>query len=465
MNKKIFTDEQWKKMTADPDTIFCPAPFNSYYIHPNGGLGACCVHKSGLREGLETIKGNTNDAIIETYNSESFKKLRKDFIEGVKNPECHYCWKGQEIGAHTMRHAMLDWMHKWGVGEAVRNSINEDYSVTEPEIHYLDARLDNNCNLKCRSCGPEYSTTWYPESAELKEMGDGTSGPNYNLPELKRFYEAPVGVEALKKNIPSLRRIYFAGGEPLIMPQHYEILDQLLELGMTNIDMFYNTNFSKLTQGRYDAVAYWKKFTNVTVTASLDGNHQRAEYARKNLNWSKVIENRQRMIEEVPHVKFMLGPTLSIYTAYNIVDFHREWTELGYIKPWHMIVNVLHGPENLCISNLPDHHKQRLTRLYHEHIEWLETFREDARQAQPWDPLNRVQDQTVVLESVIRGFQAAINQLQIPAKPADDPGMIMLWGKEMWLDRKRNENLFEVFPEYADMKEQWSRPWPQTAKT
>ena len=460
VNKKIFTDEEWKKITEDPDTTFCPAPFNSYYIHPNGGLGACCVHKSGLRQGLDVIEGNDNEAIVKTYNSESFKKLRKDFLEGVKNPECHYCWKGQAVGTHTMREAMLDWMHKWGVSESVRNSINEDYSITEPEIHYLDARLDNNCNLKCRSCGPEYSTTWYPESLELREMN--VIGPNFNLPELKRFYEASVDVKALEKNITTLRRIYFAGGEPLIMPQHYQILDLFLEHGMTDIDIFYNTNFSKLSQGRYDAIEYWKKFKNIQVTASLDGNHARAEYARKNLSWAKVIENRQRMLDEVPHIKFFLGPTLSIYTAYNIVDFHREWVELGFIKPWEIIVNSLYGPEHLAISNLPNHHKQQLIKLYHDHIDWLEGFRTDASQFMPNDQLNRIQDQSVVLDRVIQSFHAAINQLKIPA--VENKHIKILWGKEMWLDKKRGEDLFSVFPEYADMKEQWTQPWPATAK-
>jgi len=438
MTKKLeFTDAEWEKIKTNG--TFCPAPFNSYYIHTDGSLGACCVHRApksgdkyGTGEPRSKIEGSTNKDIVNAYNTKSFKDLRKDLLNGVKNSQCEYCWKGEAVNTHSMRHAMLGWMDQWEVGETIRNAVAEDYTVDEPEINYLDVRFDNTCNLRCRSCGPEYSSTWYPEELEMVEKKIIV---NNNL---TRFHKADVSVESLKQNLRSCHRIYFAGGEPLIMPQHYEILDYFLELGNTDIDIFYNTNFSKLTHSKFDVIEYWKKFKRVTVSASLDGSYKRGEYARKNLSWEQVVKNRERMIAEVPHVKFIIGATLSIMTAYNIVDFHREWVNLGYVGPGDIIVNLLFGPEHWCISNLPDHHKAKLTELYEEQIKWLSTF------ADTENPTSSN------LHNAIQGYQSAIDILKNPAK--FNNLITAGWRRELWLDNNRKEDFFEVFPEYIDLK-------------
>lgn len=437
MTKKLeFTDAEWDKIKNNG--AFCPAPFNSYYIHTDGSLAACCVHKSATRGSLSRIEGTTNESIVNAYNSESFKELRKDLLNGVKNSQCNYCWKGEAVNTHSMRQAMMGWMNTWKVNDNIRNSVNEDYTVAKPEINYLDVRFDNTCNLRCRSCGPEYSSTWFPEEQAMLDAGIIV---NDNL---TRFRKAGVPVESLKQNLRSCHRIYFAGGEPLIMPQHYEILDYFLELGNTDIDIFYNTNFSKLTHAKFDVIEYWKKFSRVTVSASLDGSYGRGEYARKNLSWQQVIENRKRMIAEVPHVKFVIGATLSMMTAYNIAEFHKEWVNLGYIQPGDIIINLLFGPEHWCISNLPDNHKANLTALYNEQIAWLETFKRVTSDAESDIQWNRS------LDGAASGYRSAIDLLKVPART--DDWIRGGWNRELWLDKNRKEDFFEVFPEYIDMK-------------
>jgi sulfatase maturation enzyme AslB (radical SAM superfamily) len=83
--------------------------------------------------------------------------------------------------------------------------------------------------------------------------------------------------EQMQEHIPYLEQIYFAGGEPLIMEEHYRILKELVKREMFNVKLIYNTNFSRLNLKDEDVLDYWKLFNNVSIGASLDAMGPRAE--------------------------------------------------------------------------------------------------------------------------------------------------------------------------------------------
>ena len=169
--------------------------------------------------------------------------------------------------------------------------------------------------------------------------------------------------------------------------------------------------------------------------ARLDASYERGEYARKGIVWKEVESNIKRLKKEAPHVNFSLSPTLSIFNAYNITDFHKEWVEKGYILGGSLRINLLHGPKEYCIKNLPDRHKVIITKRFKEHIKWLNTL-PDFHYHMPHDNKKDFQD--------ILKF--------INSKP--DVDEYKFWfTKHFWLDKGRNENFFDVFPEYSDMKE------------
>jgi sulfatase maturation enzyme AslB (radical SAM superfamily) len=138
--------------------------------------------------------------------------------------------------------------------------------------------------------------------------------------------------QQMQEHIPYLEQVYFAGGEPLIMKEHYTLLEKLIDAGKTDVRIQYNTNFSELRFKDKHVFEYWKHFKNVSVGASLDASGARAELMRKGTDWQQTVDNRQRMMEEVPHVDFYVSATVSTMNVLHVLDFHKAWTELGLIR-------------------------------------------------------------------------------------------------------------------------------------
>jgi hypothetical protein len=197
-------------------------------------------------------------------------------------------------------------------------------------------------------------------------------------------------LEQMLPHIPHLEQVYFAGGEPLIMKEHYFMLEKIIEYGKTNIRLQYNTNFSELRYKDKHVFDYWKQFENVSVGASLDASGERAELMRKGTNWKQTLENRQLMLKEVPHVDFYVSSTVSAMNVLHVLDFHKEWTELGLIKAKDWNINICQSPEWYRANIFPQWFKEQVIKpKYEEHIAWLE----------PQDELKRATN----------GFKAMLN--------------------------------------------------------
>jgi sulfatase maturation enzyme AslB (radical SAM superfamily) len=226
-----------------------------------------------------------------------------------------------------------------------------------------------------------------------------------------------------------VEQIYFAGGEPLMMAEHYNILDELERRGRFDVRLIYNTNFTQTRLKDREVFDYWRKFDSVAVGASLDAMGPRAEYIRRGTEWDQVERNRELMLKVCPKVDFYVSPTLSIMNALHLPKFHRSWVDHGYIRPQDLNVNILQDPTHYRIDIAPMKYKQRIRMDYEEHLEWL----------RPLDPLERA---TV-------GFESAINYMM-----ATDNTQLLdtFWHKTHELDSIRNECILDVIPELAELQ-------------
>ena len=50
--------------------------------------------------------------------------------------------------------------------------------------------------------------------------------------------------EQLEPHLDHVEQIYFAGGEPLMMEEHYNILEELVRRKRFDVRLIYNTNFT-----------------------------------------------------------------------------------------------------------------------------------------------------------------------------------------------------------------------------
>lgn len=436
-NKIKFTDEEWESVKNNG--AYCPALFNSLYLSPQSHITNCCVMQEHDMNYAPIVKQTQRDIpVVDLLNQDWFKNVRKDAINGVKNEACGHCWRSQE---HTpekeYRNTFIEFTDKANLDNQIRNNIYEDYSVdyNNVDMEHMDVRFSTLCNLLCRSCSSTFSSSWYKEDLAYDKMVGRDNETEWRTGLAFKPGAASLTVNSIKPHLKNIKRLYFAGGEPVMLSEHYEILQHLIDIGRTDVKLSYNTNFSKLVSGKKDIIEYWKHFDNITIGASLDGSHEKGEYIRKGIVWSEVEKNIQRLKKECPHIYFYVSPTVSIMNAYNITEFHKEWYEKGYIGINDFRLNVLYGPEAYCMKNLPRNHKDALIKLYKEHISWLITQSSSERvspESQSYSDYKRLIE--------------FIDNTPPSEHWADT------WFKHFWTDKNRGENFFKTFPEYEDLK-------------
>jgi organic radical activating enzyme len=434
-NKINFSDEEWESVKNNG--AYCPALFNSLYLSPQSHITNCCVMQEQNMEYAPVVtEDQKNILVVDLLNQDWFKNIRKDAINGIKNEACGHCWRSQK---HTpekeYRKVFIDNTDKENLDIQIRNNIYEDYSVdyNKVDIEHMDVRFSTLCNLTCRSCSSTFSSSWYKEDLAYDKMiGRDQQTSAWKAGIAFKPGVASLTIDSIKPHLKNIKRLYFAGGEPVMLSEHYEILQHLIDIGRTDVKLTYNTNFSKLVSGKNDIIKYWKQFDNIFIGASLDGSHEKGEYIRKGIIWSEVEKNIERLKKECPHIYFYVSPTVSIMNAYNITEFHREWYEKGYIDINDFRLNVLYGPEAYCMKNLPRNHKDALIKIYREHIKWITLNQRNSHE-------------TPVISDYKRLIEFIDNTP--PSKNWADT-----WFKHFWTDKNRGENFFKTFPEYEDLK-------------
>mgnify|MGYP006269402163 CR=1 FL=1 len=236
--------------------------------------------------------------------------------------------------------------------------------------------------------------------------------------------------EQLEPHLDYVEQIYFAGGEPLLMEEHYRILDELVRRGLFHVRLIYNTNFTHTDLKGRSVFEYWQQFDSVAVGASLDGAEHYAEYIRKGTDWSQVERNRVEMLRICPDVDFYISPTLSIMNAKHLPEFHRNWVERGFIRAQDLNVNILQDPAHYRIDIATKQYKEELSTQFLNHILWL---REQG------DPLGRA----------TQGFESAITFMNA----TDNTHLIdTFWRKTHELDAIRRESILDVIPELGALQ-------------
>jgi MoaA/NifB/PqqE/SkfB family radical SAM enzyme len=397
---------------------FCIYPWIHLHAYPTGEAYPCCHAEMGVGQ-----IGNCRSATLtEIWNSPEQKQLRVDMLTETPNPACGRCYEQEESGFFSGRKS-ANKHHGHHVNRV--DNTNETGHVDQFEMTYWDLRFSNLCNLSCRSCGHIFSSSWYKDQSEL--AGPAWAGQNKPLNYAGRF--ATDLWEQLIEHIDHVEQIYFAGGEPLMMEEHYLILEELERRGRFDVRLIYNTNFTQTRLKDRTVFDYWRKFDSVAVGASLDAQGSRGEYIRKGTDWAVVESNRRQMMEICPQVDFYISPTLSIMNAWHLPDFHRDWVEKGLLKPQDLNVNILQDPAYLRIDIAPAEYKQKIQHKYEQHLEWL----------RPLDQLNRA---TVGFESAIAFMNSTDNTHLLDT----------FWRKTYELDAIRREHVLDVLPELRAIK-------------
>ena len=301
--------------TKSKDT-FCPFPFMHLNMWMDGRLKPCCVAKDYIPD-----VNIFEDGLEKSYNSEAYKQLRVDMMNGKENKLCSGCYDSEKGGAYSYRNELSD--RYSDLKEGLLEKTKED-GETKLEFEHLDLRPSNICNLKCRTCSPAYSTNWI---AEHKDYVKKSGWTNYDDMHKTRTFELDIKSEYIE----NVKHIYIAGGEPLYMKQMYNFIDGLEN--KENIGLFINTNLTVINKKTF--FDKFKDFKLVHLHISCDGIGEIGEFVRTNVKWDLFEENLKfvKDLRENPEINlaYNIQATVSILNCYHIFDMMRYMLDREYI--------------------------------------------------------------------------------------------------------------------------------------
>lgn len=317
---------------------FCAVPFVSTMVNSDGKFKYCCIAEGGaqntdLKTGGKTLHV-TNSTLLDAFNSDTVRDVRKKMIAGEQVDACMKCDLQNKIGREGYRDMMTrEWI--WRIGadkmDALVKEAMEKDGIIESSPVYLDLRLGNLCNFRCRMCNPYSSSSIAKEHFELwdkdpeykRVYSSEYGGSPIHLKNQETWFESDMLWEQVEDMIPTLKKVYMTGGEPTLIENNYYFMEKCIERGRKDIVMFFNTNCSNLTDKFTNVLA---KFDRVDINASLDGFDTMNDYIRYPSHWSKISQNFEKLAS-MKNINLGVSPVVQIYNIFDldkIIDYVAE---------------------------------------------------------------------------------------------------------------------------------------------
>jgi sulfatase maturation enzyme AslB (radical SAM superfamily) len=362
------------------------------------------------------------------------QRIRRQVLSGERPGECMPCFNLEDQGVESLRQRHI----KGEIPEARINLYpNTPLKEVMPfELPTMEIKMNNLCNLKCRMCNPMDSTSWndWNEVEDYYKKEDNFLVKKIidlnlqNKPFLDSFVDTDNWWASFEKLLPYFRRVEFAGGEPLMDPTHYKILDMLAPYG-DNIEIKYATNLTMLGKSNRTIWQYWPKFKSVAVNVSIDGIGASYEYVRGNASWSELINN-IKQIQTIPNVSRVVGAVAVQVSNVLILDKMIKYflDDLGIV----FYTNMVNYPNVLSAQVLPAGLKEIA-------IERLKI----AKFAVP--EYKYVKENPILLGITITQIDGVINYLQ-STDQSDKWNDCVEFNRK--LDATRNQSFTDVTPEF-----------------
>lgn len=271
---------------------FCPLPWIHLATRPNGDVRLCCTaNASGA--GVEDVKDaglvkqdgrimNLKDHTLEeVWNSSHMKTTRLQMLANQIPLSCSKCFEEEAQGIVSKRQwETVVWKDRVDIDSIVKQT--GPNGALPVNIPYFDLRLGNLCQLKCIMCSPHDSSAWikdwklqYPKYKTIELINDqhwDHRNRDYT------WYQEGSFLESMRNQAQHIKELYFAGGEPLLIPEHYKILEFMVESGNAkNCILRYNSNGLELPEKLFEL---WNHFKEVKFNFSIDALEERNDYIR-----------------------------------------------------------------------------------------------------------------------------------------------------------------------------------------
>ena len=381
----------------------CILPWISIEATPMGTTRPCCLYTDEIPD--VDLKTST---LEDAFNSKTMRDLRRSFRRDEKPEGCRNCWREEDAGKKSKREYMLEKFKDAPV----------DYSTNSGnELVFIDLKLGNICNLKCRICGSWSSSQFAAEEIKFNKKEETRGSFAYKMLKDGAWpRESAEFWDDLDQHLDNIRYIEFTGGEPFMIKEHFQLLQKLVDTGRAGqVEIHYNTNG---TQYPEEGEAIWKHFKHVEIALSIDDVEGRFEYQRSNALWSEVVANTERFRQlrsRNNNITMQACCTINVFNVYYL-ETVANWLaqqQFDFIY-W----NMMHDAYYFSISTLPEAAKAAIT-------ERLTTAN--------------------VPDKILKEFVSAAEFMN---RGNSLDGQLLRMNL-LDLDRKRQQNLADVEPEFA----------------
>jgi MoaA/NifB/PqqE/SkfB family radical SAM enzyme len=386
---------------------FCILPFVHSCIWQTGKAFPCCMNHFVLGElannSIEEIYSNKNDTLT---------NFRKAFLTDELHESCYKCKDTEDHGGnHSYR---LESNRKYAHLLNDIDTESEEALINNEKIFLWDVRFSNLCNLKCLICQPLDSSRIAEE-----ERDGGLKNAFNDVDEFINYFE---------KHIDTVTEMYFAGGEPLLIKDHYKILELLIKYKKFDVNLRYNTNATTISLGDKNVVDLWKQFKKVRISVSIDAGWEQFEYIRHGANWEEAIGNLKYIRTHAPNVQILLGVVVTILSLFYTRELYNYFVDENIISPGSMHLMQVYGKDYYRPSNLTDDLKEKALKYYSD---WEQELQDKK------DANSLIDD--------VRLFQTLI---KIPASPAL---LTKLKVRTEHKDLLRKTDFYKTFPVLKDL--------------
>lgn len=403
----------------------CVMPWINMHVTTDGKIAPCCEYEGSLGTLAETT-------MQEAWQGDALKEIRRKFVEGEKVDGCWKCFDREASEGNSMRfdknRSFSPW-HKHLVQHVDLMNAAPDSPVA------LDLRFSNLCNFKCRSCWHGASSKWFTDG---KAIGV-TAG---DKAEIRSFRSINEVVEQIGPGIDTLEEVYFAGGEPLIMEEHYALLRLLCDRNQTHVRLSYNTNLSVTRFAGQCIFDLWARFDSIGIDASVDATGGRGAYVRSGFKWTTFVNNLNELKRKCPHAKLRFGITVSALNILSLPDLFRALEQECGASPDQFFLHSLQDPIFYRTQILPTHLKHRAT-------DGIETYIAEVLEQHEYEENDG-------LQLFVNSARGLVNYMSSADLTGEIDAMRKLTDR---LDELRDEDISQALPELDTLLD--TQPWWQ----
>ena len=424
--------------------IFCATPWYEIHIYWDGGLGICCVESHRLYKDTETQYNIANMSIMEWFNTEPPKKIRRDMAGSSGISICSQCyieegngWNSRRFNSNMKsviftRNAFdASYSQSPGLPHFQHSIENQGHADTHPIDLHID--LGNFCNLACKMCDPSASSTiasqevrWGIESSKKFVGVDWTKDPVV----WQRFKDELL-------TIPHLNNIHFMGGETLLTDRMEDLVDHMIQHKRFDVCFSFVTNGTIFRARLLDKLS---KFRRVGIEVSIETLTKHNAYVRQGTDTQQVLDN-------IKHYQNWCtgNVSLTLRPAPNILTIGNYTTLLEYALENKLVVKsvLVTRPDFMDATILPESIKQLYLTRYQDLLSRLEHIdaSSDYNASDPAQYVQIVKQQILMITEVLKAKQPDDAEARLKK---------LVQHCKRW-DAVYNLNAWDLYPEFEEI--------------